>query len=101
MTRSILNISPMKGVMRFGRKAKLIPRYFGPYEVLQPVGEVAYELALPVELDSVHLVFLVSMLKKCLDDPTTILPLEGLEVDEDLSYEEVLKRALFEKIFIT
>ena len=44
----------MKGVMRFGRKGKLSPRYVGPYEILQRVGEVAYELALLAELDSVH-----------------------------------------------
>ena len=50
---------------------------------------MAYELALPVELASVHPVFHVSMLKKCLGDPASILPLEGLGVDEDLSYEEV------------
>ncbi|XP_069144526.1 uncharacterized protein [Solanum lycopersicum] len=45
-----LKISPMKGVMRFGRKEKLSPRYVGPYEILQRMGEVAYELALPAEL---------------------------------------------------
>ena len=37
-----LKIPPMKGVMRFGRKSKLIPIYVGPYEILQPVGEVAF-----------------------------------------------------------
>ena len=58
----------MKGVMRFGRKVKLSPRYVGPYEILQRVGEVAYELELPTELASVHPVFHVSMLKKCLGD---------------------------------
>ena len=84
-----LKISPMKGVMRFGRKGKLSPRYVGPYEILQRVGEVAYELALPAELASVHPVFHVSMFRKCLGDPTSILPVECLGVDEDLSYEEV------------
>ena len=59
------------------------------YEILQRLGEVAYELALPAEQASVHAVFHVSMLKKCLGDPTLILPVEGLGVDEDLSYEEV------------
>ncbi|XP_069145663.1 uncharacterized protein [Solanum lycopersicum] len=60
-----LKISPMKGVMRFGRKGKLITRYVWPYVILQRVGEVAYELALPVDLAVVHPVFHVSMLKKC------------------------------------
>ena len=64
-------------------------RYIRPYEILERVGEVAYELALPVELSFIHPVFHVSMLKKCLGDPTLILPVEGLGVDEDLSYEEV------------
>ena len=53
------------------------------------MGEVAYELALPAELASVHPVFHVSMLKKCLGDPASILPVEGLGVGKDLSYEEI------------
>ncbi|XP_069148288.1 uncharacterized protein [Solanum lycopersicum] len=64
----------------------------GPVEFdvgYQRVGEVAYELALPVELASVHPVFHVSILKKCLGDPAWILPVEGLGVGEYLSYEEV------------
>ena len=79
----------MKGVMRFGRKGKLSPMYVGPYEILHRVGEVAYELAFTTELGSVHPVFHVSMLKKCLGDPALILHVEGLGTDEDLSYEEV------------
>ena len=53
------------------------------------MGKVAYELALPAELASIHPVFHVSMLKKCLGDPASILPIEGLGVDEDLSYKEI------------
>ena len=83
-----LKISHMKGVMRFGRKGKLSPRYIGSYEILQCVGEVAYEFALRAELVYVHPVFHVSMLNKCLGDPTSIMPIEGLGVDEDLSCEE-------------
>ena len=84
-----MKISPIKGVMRFGRKGKLSPMYVGPYEILQRVGEVAYELALPADLASVHPVFHVSMLKKCLGDPASILLVAGLVVGEDLSYEEL------------
>ncbi|WMV58132.1 hypothetical protein MTR67_051517 [Solanum verrucosum] len=69
-----LKISPMKGVMRFGKKGKLSPRYVGPYQILRRIGKVAYELELPNELASVHLVFHVSMLKKCVGDPTSIIP---------------------------
>ena len=64
-----LKISPIKRVVRFGKKGKLSPRYVGPYDFLQMVGKVAYELMLPSELASVHPVFHVSMLKKCIGDP--------------------------------
>ncbi|WMV13738.1 hypothetical protein MTR67_007123, partial [Solanum verrucosum] len=75
--------------LRFGKKGKLSPRYVGPYQILKRVGKVAYELDLPNKLASVHLVFHVSMLKKCIGDLTSIIPLEGLGVDESRSYEEV------------
>ncbi|WMV58600.1 hypothetical protein MTR67_051985 [Solanum verrucosum] len=79
----------MKSVMRFGKKGKLSPRFVGPSEILWRVGKVAYELDLPNELPLVHPVFHVSMLKKCIGDPSTIVPLEGLEIKENLAYEEV------------
>jgi len=59
---------------------------------------VAYDLALLAELVIVYPVFHVSMLKKCLGDPASILPIEGLGVDEDLSYEEVPVEILDRKI---
>ena len=62
--RVLLKVSPMKGVMRFGKKGKLSPRYIGPFEVVERIGEVAYQLALPPGLSSVHQVFHISMLKK-------------------------------------
>ena len=89
MTWSTLKISPMKGVRRFGKKGKLNPWYVGPYEVVKHVRSVSYELKLLIELSPIHLVFNVSMLKNCIGDPVSILPLEGLEVDANLSYEEV------------
>ncbi|WMV18724.1 hypothetical protein MTR67_012109 [Solanum verrucosum] len=70
-------------------KGKLSPRYVGSYESLRCVSKVAYELELPNGLASVHPVFHVSMLKKYVGDPTSIFPLEGLGVDENLSFEEV------------
>ena len=76
--------------MRFGRKAKLSPRFVGPHEILRCMGEVAYELALPAELASVHQVFHVSMLKKSLGDPTSILLDQCLGVEEDLSLRRFL-----------
>ncbi|WMV23759.1 hypothetical protein MTR67_017144 [Solanum verrucosum] len=71
-----LKVSPMKGVMRFGKKGKLSPRYVGPYKILKRVGKVAYELELQVELAAVHPVFHISMLKKCVGDPASIVPLK-------------------------
>ena len=54
----LLKVSPMKGVMRFGKRGKLSPRYIGPFEVLKRVGDVVYELALPLGLSKVHPVFM-------------------------------------------
>lgn len=58
----LLKVVPMKGIMRFGKKGKLSPRYVGPFEILDKIGEVAYRLALPPSLSNVHNVFNVSML---------------------------------------
>ena len=84
-----LKISPMKGVVRLGNKGKLIPFYVGPYEILQRVCKVAYEMKVPNELASVHPVLHVSMLKKCIGNSESILPIEGVGVKDNLSYEEV------------
>ena len=75
--------------MRFGRKGKLSPRYVGPYKVIRRVGQVAYEVELPPELAAVHPVFNVSMLRKCLGYPEHVIPIEGIELSEELSFEEV------------
>ena len=67
----------MKGMMRFGKKGKLSPWYVDPYEILQRIEKVAYELRLLSELTLVHLVFHVSMFKKCIGDLVSILSIEG------------------------
>ena len=84
----------MKGVMRFGKKGKISPRYVGPNKILRRVRKVDYELKLPSELALVHPVFHVSMLKKCISNPVSILPIEGLGVNENDFYEEVLVEIL-------
>ncbi|GJY66476.1 hypothetical protein Tco_0468714 [Tanacetum coccineum] len=66
----MLNDSPWKGVVRFGKRGKLNPRYVGPFKVIEKVGEVAYKLELPEELSRVHNTFHVSNLKRChADEP--------------------------------
>jgi hypothetical protein len=83
-----LKVSPIRGVRRFGVKGKLAPRYVGPYQILAKRGEVAYQLSLPEDLLAVHDVLHVSQLKKCLCVPEEQLLVEGLEVQEDLTYIE-------------
>ena len=68
-----LKISPTKGVIRFGSRGKLSPRFIGPFEILERVGEVVYRLALPPSLDGVHEVFHVSQLRKYVRDDSHVL----------------------------
>ncbi|WVZ80846.1 hypothetical protein U9M48_028291 [Paspalum notatum var. saurae] len=89
-----LKVSPMRGIRRFNMKGKLAPRYIGPFKILEKKGEVAYRLELPPSLSGVHDVFHVSQLKKCLRVPEEQAPLEGLEVQEDLTYTEHLVKIL-------
>ncbi|KAK9011310.1 hypothetical protein V6N11_044162 [Hibiscus sabdariffa] len=83
-----LKVSPWKKVMRFGRKGKLSPRYIGPYEIVGRVGPVAYRLLLPPELEKIHDVFHVSMLRKYRSDPSHVMPVEEIELNPDLSYDK-------------
>ncbi|GKD08089.1 putative reverse transcriptase domain-containing protein, partial [Tanacetum coccineum] len=85
----LLKVSPWKGVVRFGKKGKLAPRFFGPFEIIKKVGPVAYMLDLPKELDGVHDTFHVSNLKKSLADPTLQVPLNEIQVDARLNFVEV------------
>ncbi|MGF2514102.1 hypothetical protein ACQUWQ_24320, partial [Ralstonia pseudosolanacearum] len=83
-----LKVSPWKKVLRFGRKGKLSPRFIGPYRVLKQVGPVAYQLELPPELQQMHDVFHVSMLRRYRLNPSHVVPVEEVELRPDLSYEE-------------
>ncbi|KAL4022938.1 hypothetical protein IC575_016684 [Cucumis melo] len=83
-----LKVAPMKGVLRFERRGKLSPRFVGPFEILERIGPVAYRLALPPSLSTVHDVFHVSMLRKYVPDPSHVVDYEPLEIDENLSYVE-------------
>ncbi|WMV46488.1 hypothetical protein MTR67_039873 [Solanum verrucosum] len=87
-------VSPMKGVVRFGKKQKLSPRCVGHYRILKRVRNMAYELVLPVELASVYPFFHISLLKKCLGDPTYIVPLESVAMKDILTNEDELVEIL-------
>ncbi|GJV06316.1 putative reverse transcriptase domain-containing protein, partial [Tanacetum coccineum] len=84
----MLKVSPWKGVVRFGKRGKLNPRYVGPFKVIERVGEVAYKLELPEELSRVHNTFHVSNLKKCHADEPLAVPLDGLHLDDKLQFVE-------------
>ncbi|GKF71126.1 putative reverse transcriptase domain-containing protein, partial [Tanacetum coccineum] len=86
--RVMLKVSPWKGVVQFGKRGKLNPRYVRPFKVLAKVGKVAYRLELPQELSMVHHTFHVSNLKKCYADEPLAMPLEGIYVDDKLQFVE-------------
>nr|GEY81881.1 putative reverse transcriptase domain-containing protein [Tanacetum cinerariifolium] len=86
--RVMLKVSPWKGVIHFGKRGKLNPRYVGPFKVLENVGFVAYKLELPQELSRVHNTFHVSNLKKCYADEPLAVLIDGLHFDDKLHFVE-------------
>ncbi|XP_022865720.1 uncharacterized protein LOC111385548 [Olea europaea var. sylvestris] len=93
-----LKIAPMKGVMRFGKKGKLSPRYIGLFTITERIGNVAYKLDLPSSMSQVHNVFHVSTLRKYIGNPSHVLRNEPMEIKPDLTYEkkpvEILQREI-------
>nr|GEW48168.1 reverse transcriptase domain-containing protein [Tanacetum cinerariifolium] len=92
----LLKVSPWKGVVHFGKKGKLTPRFVGPFEIVEKVGPVAYQLEFPEELNRVHDTFYVSHLKKYLVDPKLQVPLDEIQVDTKVNFMgepvEILER---------
>ena len=82
--RVILKISPWQGVLRFRRRGKLSPRFIEPYEIVSKVGPIAYRLKLPPELYGIHDTFHVSMLRKCILDPSHVLREQPEQLKENL-----------------
>ncbi|GKF19976.1 hypothetical protein Tco_0068614, partial [Tanacetum coccineum] len=80
----MLKVSPRKGVIHFGKRGKLNPRYIGPFKILQRITPVAYKL----ELSNVHGTFYVSNLKKCLFDESLVIPMKELQLDDKLNFVE-------------
>ncbi|XP_073121631.1 uncharacterized protein [Henckelia pumila] len=91
--KAYVKVSPMKGVIRFGKNGKLNPRYVGPFEILDNVGTLAYRLTLPPDMSRIHNVFHVSQLRKYIPDPNHVLEIEPLVIEgnlnEELKYKEV------------
>ncbi|GJT33889.1 putative reverse transcriptase domain-containing protein [Tanacetum coccineum] len=84
----MLKVSPWKGVICFGKRGKINPRYIGPFKILAKVGMVAYQLKLPEQLSRVHSTFHVSNLKKCLSDEPLAIPLDEIHIDDKLNFIE-------------
>ncbi|GKE54154.1 putative reverse transcriptase domain-containing protein [Tanacetum coccineum] len=84
----MLKMSPWKGVIRFGKRGKLSPRYVGPFKIIDRIGPVAYKLELPDELHGIHNTFYVSNLKKCLADENMAIPIEEIQLDDKLHFIE-------------
>ena len=84
----LLNVMPKRGVVRFGKHRKLLPRFIGPFEILERLGIVAYRLALPPSMSGVHEVFHVSKLLRYTPDPAHVVDWGEIEVNTDGTFEE-------------
>ena len=93
-----LKVSPWRGIMRFGNKGKLSPRYIRPYEIIEKIGPLAYRLALPPELSRIHIVFHVSMLRRYRSDPSHMIKDSEIKISVNLSYVEEPIRIVDHKI---
>ncbi|GKE10109.1 hypothetical protein Tco_1413660, partial [Tanacetum coccineum] len=82
----MLKVSPWKGVISFGKREKLNPRYIGPFKIIDKVGTVAYRLELPEQLIRVHSMFYVSNLKKCMTDEPLVIPLDEIQIEDKLYF---------------
>ena len=79
---------PKRGVVRFGKRGKLSPRFIGPFKILERIGTAAYRLALPPNMSGVHGVFHVSMLRKYTPDLAHVVDWGQIEVDTNGTFEE-------------
>nr|GFA74432.1 putative reverse transcriptase domain-containing protein [Tanacetum cinerariifolium] len=86
--RVMSKVSPWKGVVRFGKRGNLNPRYTRPFKVFAKVGTIAYKLELPKQLSRVHSTFHVSNLKKCLSDEPLAISLDEVHIDDKLYFVE-------------
>jgi len=92
-----LKVSPMRNVWRFGNKGKLSPRYVGPFQVLKRVSPLAYKIEMPPNLSGVHDIFHVSQLPRCVRDLLQVITYEPLDIQLNLTYEEMHVQVLDSK----
>ena len=85
-----LKVNLKRGLVKFGKRGKLSPRFIRPFEVLERIGTIAYRLALPPSMSDVHEVFHVSILRKYIPGPAHVVDWGQIEVDTDGTFEEGL-----------
>ena len=93
----MLKVSPWKGIIHFGKRGKLSPRFIGPYKILKRVNEQTYQLELPPELDGIHNTFHVCYLRKCLAEEKDVIPLSDMRVDPKMRIVEEAVEILGQK----
>jgi hypothetical protein len=96
-----LQVSPKKGVKRFGMKGKLAPCYIGHFPILEKCGPVAYKLDLPPSLAGFHVIFHISQLKKCLKALVDVVRPGAAPLEADLTYPEHPIKILDRKARVT
>ncbi|GKB97880.1 hypothetical protein Tco_0984017 [Tanacetum coccineum] len=84
----MLKVSPQKGVIHFGKRGRLNPRYIRPFKIIERISLVAYKLELPGELSNVYSTYYISNLKKCLSDESLLIPMKELRLDDKLNFVE-------------
>lgn len=91
-------VSPSKGIFRFEKRGKLSSRYIGPFEILERIEHIVYKLALPPQPSNVHNMFHVSLLCKCIPNPSHQISYTDLQIHEKLNYQELPIRIVNEQI---
>ncbi|KAI3707650.1 hypothetical protein L6452_26277 [Arctium lappa] len=84
----MLKVSPWKGLIHFGKRGKLSPRFLGPFTILERIGLQAYKLDLPPEMDGIHPMFHVCYLRRCLAEEESVIPLSEIRVEDNRCVEE-------------
>jgi hypothetical protein len=96
-----LRVFPMKGVLHFGIKGNLAPRYIGSYPIIDKYGPTSYQVELPAKLSGVHNMFHVSQLKRCLKPPTDMVIEDTIPLKPDLTYKAYPNKILDQQDQIT